>query len=123
MVVYLASDLIWATKIKSTAEAIGVSARPVRDLGMLEARLSDSDPAAIILDLEAPESSREMIGRLRGSEARDSDRKIRILAFAPHVHRDLIDEARTLGADEVLTRGAFDHDLPEILLRLAARSR
>ena len=123
MVVYLASDLIWATKIKSTAQAIGVEARPVRDLGMLEARLEDADPSALILDLEAPEVAMEMIGRLRGSDASEHDRSVRILAFAPHVNRDLIDEARRLGADEVLTRGAFDHDLPEILLGLSARSR
>lgn len=123
MVVYLASDLIWATKIKSTAQAIGVEARPVRDLGMLEARLEDADPSALILDLEAPEVAMEMIGRLRGSDATEHDRSVRILAFAPHVNRDLIDEARRLGADEVLTRGAFDHDLPEILLTLTARSR
>lgn len=121
-VLYLASDLIWATKIKSTAEAIGVEARPVRSIEMLTARLEDTEAAALILDLEAAETALAMLDFLKGPDAPDHAGTIRTLAFAPHVKRDIIDEARVRGAHEVLTRGSFDHDLPEILLRLAARN-
>lgn len=123
MIVYLAADLIWATRIKSTAEAIGVEARPVRSIDMLEARLADSDISALIVDLDSAEAALGLVGRLKGPDADASHRRIRVVAFGPHVHKELFDEARQAGADEVLTRGAFDHNLPEILLHLGSLNR
>ena len=122
MIVYLAADLIWATRIKATAESLGISARPVRTLEMLEARLVDSDIAAMIVDLESPESALALIQRLKGETASRLERAIRVVAFGPHVHKELFDEARRAGADDVLTRGSFDHNLPEIMLNLESRS-
>lgn len=115
---YLAADLLWATRIKATAESLGIAARPVRSLDMLEARLADSEPRALLLDLEAPDAALAMLTRLRGPAATDRDRAIRTLAWSPHVHRDLMQQAKSAGADEVMARGAFDHNLPEILRRL-----
>ena len=123
MIVYLAADLIWATRIKATAEAMDLQARPVRNLEMLEARLADCDIASRIVDLDAPEAALALIERLKGDGASDEERSIRVVAFGPHVHKELFDQARGAGADEVLTRGAFDHNLQEILLHLASRSR
>lgn len=126
MILYLAADLIWATKIKSTADSLGLSCRPVRTPEMLEARLGDQiqgDPiAALILDLEKPDEALAMIARLRSPGPDGAQRHIRILAFGPHVLKDLFQKARDAGADEVLPRGAFDHSLPEILLNLAGRT-
>jgi hypothetical protein len=120
MVLYLASDLIWATRIKGTADAIGVPARPVRTLDMLRARLGDSDVRGVILDLEAPEVALEMLGELRkgAEQERDANAKILIVAFGPHVNVELLERARTGGADHVMTRGAFDKRLVELLREL-----
>jgi DNA-binding response OmpR family regulator len=115
MILYLASDLIWATRIKSTAEDVGKAARPVRSLEMLEARLADSPVTALIVDLESPDVGLAMIRHLRAHPAHHS---IRILCFAPHVKKDIMQEARDAGAHEVLPRGSFDHHLPDILLKL-----
>ena len=52
---------------------------------------------------------------------RDRDKSIRLVAWGPHVAKDLLQQARTAGADEVLTRGAMDHNMQEILLALHAR--
>lgn len=103
------------------AEDLGLAARPVRSLEMLEARLGDSPVSALILDLEKPDEAMQMIGRLRGAGSTDQSRAIRILAFAPHVAKDRMQAARDAGADEVLPRGAFDHHLADILVKLAAR--
>ncbi|MEZ6235065.1 MAG: hypothetical protein R3B68_12835 [Phycisphaerales bacterium] len=46
MILYLASDLLWATRIKRAAEDLRIAARPVRSLEMLEARLGESRGAA-----------------------------------------------------------------------------
>lgn len=116
MILYLASDLIWATRIKETARALGVEARPVRTLDMLEARLGDSDPRALILDLEAPEMALAMLEALR-----EQGHGLRTVCFGPHVAKDLFQQAREAGAHEVMTRGAFDHHLPELLVTLSGR--
>ncbi len=121
MILYLASDLIWATKIKGVAEHLGLPCRPVRTPEMLEARLADSDVAAVLLDLEKPDEALAMIARLRGDGASEQDQKIRVVAFGPHVLVELFQQARDAGADEVLARGVLDRNMPEILLTLAGR--
>jgi hypothetical protein len=119
VILYLASDLLWATRIKATAEDLGLSARPVRTLDMLEARLKDTEPTGVILDLEASDVAMEILGRLRGPAATDRERAIRIVAFAPHVRTDIMAAAEAAGADRVLARGAFDRTLPQMLRGLA----
>lgn len=120
-ILYLAADLLWASKVKGTADALGVPARPVRTMEMLEARLADCDVKALLLDLDKPEEAMQMIARLRGETASEKDKSIRLVAWGPHVAKDLLQQARTAGADEVLTRGAMDHNMQEILLALHAR--
>lgn len=119
MILYTAADLIWATRIKETATALALPCRPARNLDMLEARLADSEVKALILDLETFDLCLELVSRLRGPGADDQDAQIRILAFGPHVYVDRFEQIRAAGAHEVLTRGSFDQNLPEILKTLA----
>lgn len=121
MILYFAADLIWASKIKATANALGLAARPVRTLEMLEARLADAEPVALLLDLDAADPALAMLARVR-DPARPTARRLKVLAWGPHVATDLLQKARDLGADEVLTRGAFDHAMDDILPRLASAS-
>src|SRR6185369_15920838 len=120
MILYLAADLIWATRVKATATDLGIPARPVRSLEMLEARLADSEVKGLVLDLEQPDVALPMIQRLRGDAAGDRERAIRIVCWAPHVEVDRMEEARRAGADQVMARCAFDHNLPAILRTLEA---
>jgi CheY-like chemotaxis protein len=118
MILYHSADLIWATRIKATAEAAGVGARPVRSIEMLEARLADSQVNAVVVDLDAPEIAIQLVQRLRQPNATPTDRKIRVLAFGPHVAVEAFDAARKAGADRVLPRGAFARNLSEWLSAL-----
>ncbi|MBX3381606.1 MAG: hypothetical protein KF805_16035 [Phycisphaeraceae bacterium] len=121
MILYLAADLIWASKIKATADSLGLACRPVRNMEMLEARLADSDVKALIVDLDVAEMAMEMVGRVKGqrSKGAEGQRDVRVLAFGPHVARDALAAAQAAGADEVMTRGGFDHNMDQVLLRLA----
>ncbi len=119
MILYLAADLLWASKIKGTADALTLACRPVRSLEMLEERLADSPVAALLVDLDKPEEAMAFIARLRGASASPAERAIRILAFGPHVAKQALQAARDAGADEVLPRGSFDHDMANIMTRLA----
>jgi hypothetical protein len=138
MVLYCAADLLWATRIKATAEALSIPCRPARNVDMLRARLADSDVTGVIVDLEAGGSpDAEAAGGPGNGEntaliviraAREAGvkqgedpvrRPIRVLAFGPHVEVELFELAKAAGADVVLARGAFDRRLPEILRELA----
>jgi hypothetical protein len=135
MILYLAADLIWASKIKATAESLGLACRPVRNMEMLEARLADCDVKALVVDLDVAEMAMEMVGRVKrqGQSCRVAEQQmgdgeakaksgagaIRVLAFGPHVARDALAAAQMAGADEVMTRGGFDHNMDQVLLRLA----
>ncbi len=131
MIVYFSSDLIWASRIKSTADALSLSCRPVRTPDMLLARLADApeaDPvSSLIVDLSAEEACFELIRFARSNESAAPlpgspvRPKLRILAFGPHVAKDLFQAARDAGADDVLPNGAFAQSLPDILTQLAAR--
>jgi len=124
MLLYAAADLIWASKIKGVADAVGVPARPVRTMDMLEARLAELPPGsdggvvALLVDLDKGDDAMALIRRVKTNPASKS---VRVLAWGPHVAKDLMHQAREAGADDVLTRGAFDHSMDEILLALAGR--
>lgn len=121
MILYAAADLLWATKIKATAEAIGVQARPVRTLEMLEDRLADCpDACSLVVDLDKGDDALVLIRKVREREGLGREPKLTILAWGPHVAKELLQAARDAGADEVLTRGAFDHNLEQILLKLGS---
>lgn len=53
MILYCCADLIFATRIRSTGEAIGVATRPVRSVERLRAALAEQPAGALIVDLEA----------------------------------------------------------------------
>lgn len=124
MLLYAAADLIWASKIKATADALGLPARPVRTLEMLEARLADTpEIAALLVDLDKGADGLVLIARLRDpSRTTDRERRIRILAWGPHVAKDLLQAARDAGANDIMTRGSFDAHMEETLLTLAGRA-
>ena len=123
MILFHAADLIWATKIKGTAEALGLAARPVRNLEMLDARLADSPVGALIVDLDAPEIALALIGRIRRADSPAGERSIRVLAFGPHVAVDQLRAAKEAGADSVMARGGFNAHMPSILKDLASGGR
>ncbi len=105
-------DLIFETKIRSTAQAVGARVlflRPDSDIGesLLEHR-----PTLLIVDLgSARERGLTAIAAARG------DRHVsRILGFLPHVETSLAEQAAREGAHDVLPRSRFNHELSNILV-------
>lgn len=83
---------------------------------MLRERLADSPVKALIVDLDKAEEGLAMVRELKA----DPSRRIKVLAYGPHVAKDLLQQARDAGADQVLTRGAMEHGMPDILIALAS---
>lgn len=120
MIVYCCQDLIFATKIHSTVQALGLVCRPARDavaLGNRLDRIDDGKPndevVAVLIDLTMGDRAIGLIELVKGH-----DPAIPIVAFAPHVEVKLLEAARACGADRVMPRGAFSAQLPDLLQEL-----
>ncbi len=120
MIVYCCPDLLFSTKIRSTAEALGVGSRPVRDLAMLDNRLNQVDDGkanepvqALIIDLDTGADGLAMIAHARKAQA-----ALPVLAYGSHVEVDMLAKAREAGAEPVMTRGQFTRMLPDLLTQL-----
>ena len=110
-IVALVTDLIFATKIASTARSLGVEVANVRTLDQLTERLSSNHDALVLIDLEAPD-----LDPIHAIElCKQSEHQPRTIAFGSHVRTDLIGAARRAGADEVLARSGFVGRLPSML--------
>ena len=109
MRVYCCSDLIFATKIRSTAEAVGAPTRPAREAEKLGTLLEEEDVALVLVDLELDEA--ESLIR----QAKDHASQPRVIAFGAHVARERLQAAEAAGADRVMPRSTFTQELPELL--------
>lgn len=117
MIVYACSDLIFGTKIRSTADALHVVSRPARNTEMLLARLNQVDDGKanepvhlVVIDLDLAETGIELI---RESKAHSPG--LPVIAFGSHVATELLDSARECGADHVMPRSQFTAMLPTLV--------
>ena len=135
MLIYSCSDLIFATKIRSTAEVLRVESRPARNLEMMRARLDQVDDGkvnepvtGVMIDLELGEQAFELVklaaqhaAKVSGADSGDlsegSSAGVRptVIAFAPHVMTEAMAGAERIGADLVMARGSFTNQLPELI--------
>ena len=114
MVLAAVDDLLFSSKIRATAKQAGVDLTFARSPEEVLQQARAQRPALVIFDLNSGKTDPvATIGLLK----REEDlRSIRVLAFASHVHTELIASARSAGADQVLPRSAFAANLAEILL-------
>jgi len=110
-VVAYVSDLIFSTKIASTARAMGVEIQIVRSLEALGNCLRGGAVDLTLIDLNA--AGDDPIQALRLT--REVSPATRTVAYLSHVQTELADAARQAGADEVLPRSAFSTRLPALL--------
>ena len=120
MIVYSCTDLIFATKIRATAEALGIPSRPTRNSDALRNRLEQVDDgklnepvAGVLIDLDLKEEALVLIGQVKDHQA-----SIPVVAFGSHVQTEFLESARQRGADFVMARSVFTATLPDILKRL-----
>ena len=114
MVLAAVDDLLFSSKIRATAKQAGVELTFARSPEEVLQQARSQKPALVIFDLNSAKTDPvATIGALKGEE---DLRSTRVLAFASHVHTELIAAARSAGADQVLPRSAFAANLAEILL-------
>ena len=108
------SDLIFATKIRSTADALGlhvtIAATAAQAIELAQTR----PPRLVVIDLGAALSDVSgLVATLRNLGGPDT----KIVAYGAHVDAARLDEAFRASCDEVMPRSKFSAILPDILRR------
>jgi DNA-binding NarL/FixJ family response regulator len=106
-------DLLFSSKIRATAKAVGVDVQFARTPDEILARARALKPSLAIFDLNSGKT--DPVRTIAALKADPELAPIRTIGFASHVHVDLIAAARTAGADEVMPRSAFASHLADIL--------
>ncbi len=116
MLLVAVRDLLFRSKIEAAAARLGVPLTwAPRDQPLAEVAL-ERRPDVILADLAEAGALDEVRAVLERAPA------TRVVGFLGHLQTDLMDEARSLGVEEVLTRGQLAKGLDEALLR-AGRAR
>jgi CheY-like chemotaxis protein len=113
MILAAVDDLLFASRIRSTAARLGRevvfarSSAAVLELGRART------PDIIVVDLDSRRI--DAVATIAATRAFPSLAAVPIVGFVSHVHVDLVEAARQAGADQVLARSAFVARLAEIL--------
>jgi CheY-like chemotaxis protein len=113
MILVVADDLLFRSKISTTAKSLGVVVRAATTPDAAIERAREDKPTLVLIDLDGQRPAPfEVLGRLAADPVL---RELPTVGFVSHVHADLIHEARRLGIGTVLARSAFVAQLPGIL--------
>ncbi len=112
-VVVAVDDLIFAAKIRTTAEHLGIEVIFPRSLAELSESVRQIAPALVIVDLHLQRYDPFAIARsLKESSELPAPP---LVGFFSHVQTELQQRAEDAGFVRVLPRSAFTRHLPEIL--------
>jgi len=114
MILAVLNDLLFASKIRTTAKQLGVELTIVKsaDAAATDA-MRQHAPSLVIVDLNNTTGyPLEVLSSMQQDPVLS---KIPTIGFASHVQTELIEQARRAGAREVLPRSAFALRLGDIL--------
>ena len=109
----LTRDLMFTSKITSTAASLGLRIEVVATAEQLRLRSVETPPVAVFLDLNLPDLDPSRIVADLSNEDRP-----RVIAFGSHVDETRLSQARTAGCDDVLARSRLSASLPELLRQI-----
>ncbi len=103
--------MFFASKIRATAEALGVNVLFPRSKEALIEKLAQAQPDLILVDLH-----NQRVDPLElAKEVKTNKTAIPLLGFFSHVEMELQRNALSAGFDRVIPRSVFSRDLAEIL--------
>ena len=113
VILAVVDDLMFTSKIKTTAGQLGVPVAFARSSGAALDQMRKDAPSLVIFDLNSARlDPLRVIAQLK---ADPDTRRIKTLGFVSHVDAGTIAAAREAGVDEVLARSAFADRLGDIL--------
>jgi CheY-like chemotaxis protein len=112
-VVAAVEDMLFVSKIREAAKAVGMIAIFPKRADVLLDTISEDPPNLIVVDLHSLRfNAIELAGELKSNESLKS---IPLLGFFSHVKTDLQLQAIEAGYDQVIPRSVFFRDLASIL--------
>jgi CheY-like chemotaxis protein len=115
MILAVLDDLMFSSKIKTTANQLGVPVTFARSAEAALGEMRKAAPALVIFDLNNPRT--DPLGIVAAMKQDPALASIPTVGYASHVQVDVINAARQAGVDDVLPRSAFAMQLAEILRR------
>jgi CheY-like chemotaxis protein len=113
MILVVADDLLFRSKISTAAKALGVIVRAATTPDAALERAREDHPTLVLIDLDGQRPAPfEVLQRFSDDPLL---RQLQTVGFVSHVHADLVRRARELGIGQVMARSAFVAELPNIL--------
>ena len=109
----LTRDLMFTSKVTSTAASLGLRIEVVGTIEQLNLRVAEAAPRAVFLDLSLSDVDPVQVVYALPIAARHQ-----VIAFGSHVDEVRLSAAREAGCDDVMPRSKFSATLPELLQRL-----
>jgi CheY-like chemotaxis protein len=113
MILAVLDDLMFTSKIKTTAGQLGASVSFARSADGALAEMRKQAPSLVILDLNNPRT--DPLGIVAAMKQDPALASIPTVGYASHVQVDVINAARAAGVGEVMARSAFTAQLAAIL--------
>lgn len=111
----LTRDLMFTSKVTSTAASLGLWIEVVGTVEQLRLRVTAATPRAVFLDLSLSD-----LDPIQVMAALPVTGRPQVIAFGSHVDEARLNAARDAGCDDVLPRSKFSSTLPELLQRILA---
>ena len=113
MILAVLDDLMFTSKIKTTASGLGVSVVFARSAEGALAEIHKTTPQLVIIDLNnARTRPLEIVAAMKADAALAA---VPTIGYASHVMVDVIDAARKAGVGQVMARSLFTQQLADIL--------
>lgn len=113
LVMAAVSDLFFASKIRATAEYLGIEVRFLRSVEALAESAREKKPDLVLVDLQS--TNLDAIELAKTFQADAELQTTPLLGFYSHVQTELQEKAKLAGYKQVMPRSAFSSRLAEIL--------
>ena len=113
MILAVLDDLMFTSKIKTTAGQLGVAVTFARSADAALSEMRKTAPSLVILDLN--NARIDPLGIVSSMKQDSALAAIPTVGYASHVQTDVINAARQAGVGDVMARSAFTQQLAEIL--------
>ena len=109
----LSRDLIFTSKVTSTARALGAQVLTAGNTALASAMLASWRPRAVFVDLSAG----DLVSPAALAAYRQIVPGVPFIAYGSHVDTESLAAAASAGCDPVLPRSRFVAELPELIRR------